>query len=421
MPHSSGGGSHGGGSHGGSHGGSGGPRISRSYFAGARRYRKHNTSTGEDEYIYASSKPSKTGLFSTIFIAVFAAVFLGGMGAGLYSELPHKLKAHYLDVPAVHDDINVIDDEEQLTKSLIDFQELTGICPVIYTAYIDDWTDDYVNLESYTFNVYTSNFSDEDHFVIVYSITKADKARLENGETDVPDYYWEAVQGDNTDPILTESVFKKFADKVQEGLERGSDPGDAFNRAFKDLYGRLENRFTPGSPAYLFNLAGGIAPLLFVASVFGLFLFLNIRQYRKEKDVEYEEVPLDVEPQAPQPAATSGVYGNYRYKQVYYDASSGQKAPLAAKIILYAVTIPFILIGLFMTLIGFLMLNVSGNRDGRFVIGFGIMWTAISAFVLIKMTITFIKTDRKAKKDDDDNKDDNEDEDYKRMKRQGFE
>ena len=68
MPHSSGGGSHGGGSHGGSHGGSGGPRISTHYFAGARHYRKHHVSTGEDEYIYASSMPKRTGLSSIIFI-----------------------------------------------------------------------------------------------------------------------------------------------------------------------------------------------------------------------------------------------------------------------------------------------------------------------------------------------------------------
>ena len=147
MPHSSGGGSHGGGSHGGSHGGSSGPRISTHYFAGARRYRKHHVSTGEDEYIYASSKPGKAGLGSVIFIVIFAAVFLTGTGAGIFSSFPGKVKTRYMDSPAVHDDIEVISDEESLIDTLKDYQELTGICPVIYTTFDEIWKDQYVDLE----------------------------------------------------------------------------------------------------------------------------------------------------------------------------------------------------------------------------------------------------------------------------------
>ena len=97
MPHSSGGGSHGGGSHGGSHGGSSGPHISTHYFAGARRYRKHHISTGRDEYIYASSKPQKAGLGSVIFMSIFSAFFLGVTGIVALQNVPHKLKAKYMD------------------------------------------------------------------------------------------------------------------------------------------------------------------------------------------------------------------------------------------------------------------------------------------------------------------------------------
>ena len=58
MPHSSGGGSHGGGSHGGHGGshcgssGSSGTRISRTHFAGSRRYVTYHN--GEPRYFYAS-------------------------------------------------------------------------------------------------------------------------------------------------------------------------------------------------------------------------------------------------------------------------------------------------------------------------------------------------------------------------------
>ena len=174
MPHSSGGGSHGGGSHGGSHGGSSGPHISTHYFAGARRYRKHHISTGRDEYIYASSKPQKAGLGSVIFMSIFSAIFLGGTGMAVLGNLPGKLKTHYLDTPAVHDSIDVIADDDALTGTLCEYQELTGICPVIYTTYHEEWKSDYEDLESYSYYMYTSNFKDEAHFVIVYSIPVSD-------------------------------------------------------------------------------------------------------------------------------------------------------------------------------------------------------------------------------------------------------
>ena len=58
MPHSSGGGSHSGGFHSGS-GGSRSQRVSTHYFPGARRYIRHNHTLGKDEYVYASSKPTK--------------------------------------------------------------------------------------------------------------------------------------------------------------------------------------------------------------------------------------------------------------------------------------------------------------------------------------------------------------------------
>ena len=167
MPHSSGGGSHGGGSHGGSHGGSSGPRISSHYFAGSRRYRRHHYSTGQDEYIYASSKPQKTSIASIVLVAVAGAVFTGATGMGVFSEIPRKLHAHYLDSPAVHDAIDAFADDESLEDVLDDYQELTGICPVIYSVYDEDWEDEYEDLEAYAYDTYVDNFKDEDHWVFV--------------------------------------------------------------------------------------------------------------------------------------------------------------------------------------------------------------------------------------------------------------
>ena len=445
MPHSSGGGSHGGGSHGGSHGGSSGPHISTHYFAGARRYRKHHISTGRDEYIYASSKPQKAGLGSVIFMSIFSAIFLGGTGMAVFGNLPGKLKTHYLDTPAVHDSIDVIADDDALTETLCEYQELTGICPVIYTTYHEEWKSDYEDLESYSYYMYTSNFKDEAHFVIVYSIPVSDLEFMQEDPDYVPHFKWEATQGNDTDPIITENYFLKFADKVQDGLESGEDTGVAFDEAFKFAYKKAENTLKTGTRGWFASVMGAFFPLVIIAGFLGLMLFLSIRSYRRDKDVEYDEVPLDVEPQQPST-------GNYHSKYVSYDLSKGGPVPKGAKILTLAITIPFAVIGISLIGAGIGMVSNADRSTGIFMILFGIFWTAIIAVTIIKMIVAFAK----AKKNTEDTPSavskpvdttsqpqpvpaqeqpqfdpqyfsnpksniENDDADYKRMKRQGFE
>lgn len=445
MPHSSGGGSHGGGSHGGSHGGSSGPHISTHYFAGARRYRKHHISTGRDEYIYASSKPQKAGLGSVIFMSIFSAFFLGVTGIVALQNVPHKLKAKYMDVPTVYDSIDVIEDDVSLVRTLNKYQDLTGICTVIYTTYDEDWNEYYEDLEAYTFHEYTAFYKDEAHFVIVYSIPVNERVLIDEDPDYIPDYSWEAVQGDDTDPIITETFFKRFADIVQDGLEDGDNPGEAFNNAFKYANKNAESKLKPGSVSRVLSVAGSLAPLLLVAGFLGLFLFLSIKQYRKDKYIEYEEVPLDVEPQQP---AT----GNYHSKYVSYDLSKGGPVPKGAKILTLAITIPFAVIGISLIGAGIGMVSNADRSTGIFMLLFGIFWTAIIAVTIIKMIVAFAKAKKKTEDtpsavskpvdttpqpqpvpaqeqpqfdpqyfSNPKSNIENDDEDYKRMKRQGFE
>ena len=91
MPHSSGGGSHGGGFHGGSHGGSSRSRVSSHYFPGARRYLKHNRSTGADEYVYSNTMPQKAGKSIVAVVSIMVTFFLGMFGFGIASAIPKKL------------------------------------------------------------------------------------------------------------------------------------------------------------------------------------------------------------------------------------------------------------------------------------------------------------------------------------------
>ena len=457
MPHSSGGGSHGGGSHGGSHGGSSGPRTSSRYFAGSRRYRKHNLNTGIDEYVYASSKPQKAGKSSIIFLSVFSAFFLGMTGIVALQNVPHKLKAKYMDVPTVYDSIDVIEDDVSLVRTLNKYQDLTGICTVIYTTYDEDWNEYYEDLEAYTFHKYTAFYKDEAHFVIVYSIPVNERVLIDEDPDYIPDYSWEAVQGDDTDPIITETFFKRFADIVQDGLEDGDNPGEAFNNAFKYANKNAESKLKPGSVSRVLSVAGSLAPLLLVAGFLGLFLFLSIKQYRKDKYIEYEEVPFDGsegQVQDQKIPAGSAVFYTTTYSPSGYKTS--QKVVKATSIIGIVFVIPFIVTGLGMIGGGTaLLLNVD-RTGGIFLMAFGVLWTVMSVFVFITQIINISKARKREAEQLSDvpasnpvsktpappvmssqpetkqefdpqffrpskSSVEDDDEDYKRMKRKGFE
>ena len=369
MPHSSGGGSHGGGSHGGSHGSSG-PRISSHYFAGSRRYRRHHISTGRDDYIYASSK-------------------------GVQSQIPHKLKGHYLDMPAIHDDVDLFANDEELQDAIDEYYETTGICTVFYTVYDEMWEDDYDDLESYAFDKYVSNFSDEEHWVFVYSIPVRDAVTSPDARPDrIPDYKWEAIQGDNTDPIITESMFKRFADNVQDSLENGDDPADAFSYAFAYASDKAVSMLTPGNPYRIFHSMTSYIPVLFVAGIFVPMLIMSIKKYKQDKDVEYEEVPFDTSDNV-QGTAPGGIsVGGYTQTSSGYSRSynlTDKKKIKVVQIVGLVVIIPFILVGIGI-LIGGISRVAQDRVEGSFLLVFGAAWLLISGLTMVKMIIAVVKS-----------------------------
>ena len=72
------------------------------------------------------------------------------------------------DWDALFDD--VIDNEADLEDVLEEFNDMTGICPVIYTVYTEEYDRRYADLESYAYDYYVDNWSDEQHYLIVYAI-----------------------------------------------------------------------------------------------------------------------------------------------------------------------------------------------------------------------------------------------------------
>ena len=386
MPHSSGGGSHSGGFHS-SSGGSGSsnsPHISTHYFPGARRFIRHNHTLGKDEYIYATSKPGKTSLGSVIAVALFAAVFSVISIFGISSELAFRIDPEYDDVPRVCDDINVIDNEDSLTEVLAEYQEITGICPVLYTMYNEGWEKDYYSLAQYTFDKYLDICDDEQHWVIVYSIPESYSTELGRARSRIPEYRWEAVQGDETDRIITEKAFSEFGNLVQNNLESGKDPGTSFEEAFDQAVRNARNNLEPG-PSKVSHIVSAFMPVFIVLCIFVPVIVLMIKKYRNDRHIEYEEVPLGFDPSAPQAAA-----------QVNAAANTVTKAVSVFAVVFL---IPFVVVGIGVIIGGVSLMNSTAPDAsmGGFLLVFGLVWTLISGSIFIKMVSTLIKS----KKGDD--------------------
>lgn len=240
MPHSSGGGSHGGGSHGGSHhsshshGGSG--RSSRhvrsTYFPDARRFVYYNHH--KPVYVYAdydiTEKRSPLRFLMLLFYLPFI-LFTFSMFAEAYHH-PHKLPQNYDYKIVVEDKANVLGNTAELRNSLVAFYNRTGISPAVITVENSDWQGVYSDLENYAYDLYVNHFADESHCLIVYSTP--DGYSSSDG---FEDWYWEGMQGNDTDDVLTKSVTNSFNDELQKNLTARTryTVSSAISTSFDDL------------------------------------------------------------------------------------------------------------------------------------------------------------------------------------------
>ena len=232
MPHSSGGGSHGGGFHSGSSGSGSSSRSSSRYFEGSHRYvyYYHN----RPYYYYSDAKPpeTKTSLkMMAIVCAVIAAIISVAILLMGYRH-PKKLKTDYEAVPYVEDRIDVMTDAEEakLTETLEDFLKLTGIAPVIVTEDNASWQGYYTDLEQYAYDLYVNSFPDEKHWLVVYT----QPAAADDGFVD---WYWQGMQGDDTDGILDTDHTDAFGRVLQRSLTDNTHYSiyEAFDKAFSDM------------------------------------------------------------------------------------------------------------------------------------------------------------------------------------------
>lgn len=285
MAHRSGGGSHSGGHHSSSHSshGSSGPRFSKHPFPNARKFRyfdKH----GREMFIYGETMPTKSSkiglILGLIFFSPFLLAGIGILAQFIFIFFPMKpLSPDYAPTDVhIMDGAGVIDNEESLEETLQEFEDLTGISPYVMTLHDSDWMVDYnYDLSDYAYYAYISTFTDEQHFLVVYS-------EPENAEElDFVNWSWEAIQGDETDSILTESKFEIFQEDFHSGLlQENISVGEAFENAFEKsktymMRGDKQDIFLTGLMAVIWNV-------LIVTILIGQI------KYYKQGQVDYEEV-----------------------------------------------------------------------------------------------------------------------------------
>ena len=433
MPHSSGGGSCGGGFHGGYALYSGSRSALRTrtlpksqWFAGSRLYLKRNAD-GYYEYVYASMMPRKASIVPVIVLTLLYSVLLPLFGRTAYDKAPKSLTPVYDDSATVYDKADVINDDASLAIALAEYQDKTGVCPVIYTLYKEDYKD---TLAAYTFNRYVSTFNDEQHFVIVYAVSKEDAALLKEGKITVPDFAWEAVQGDETDFVITKSIFKGFGTIVQDELKNGADPGIAFSKAFHYATEKSGTLYASN----IINTIIAVVPIFVVTVLAVILLAYFARKYWKEKDVSYVEVPLDTGAQE----MSGGYSGNVAVKVPPLPAAPDMKTLKASGIkssIILAFSIPLLIAGIFMLALGLAMIvnPATDSGLGIFFVILGILWIIMGVFGIscFASTMSNIKKakrimrdsapDNKAVKQNDDAKMIDKDDEYNRMKNRGFE
>ena len=245
MPHSSGGGSHGGGSHGGSHSHSSGSRgrssgrsvrVGRTYFPGAYRYVRYHD--GGMDYIYSNhgtlNQSGRTKLSLGLLLFYVPFIIAGFFLISQTVNIPRKMNVSYTPSVEVIDNTDRISsqDEAVITQSASELYETTGVPVCVVFDENSAWVSHYNSLENYAYDVYVNMYNDEDHWLLVYTDDGIDRQAAES----FSDWYFEGMQGNNTDKYLPERLTSKFNEDLNKALvNRSNTMGQAFAIAFDEM------------------------------------------------------------------------------------------------------------------------------------------------------------------------------------------
>lgn len=96
-------------------------------------------------------------------------ILLLGYGFFLNLGFPQKLKDNVDQQIIMEDPIQVIEDRLSLQHELESFRTETGIIPAVITLTDESWMQNNENLSNTALQLYLNHFTDESHWLIVYS------------------------------------------------------------------------------------------------------------------------------------------------------------------------------------------------------------------------------------------------------------
>lgn len=292
MPHSSGGGSHSSGSfHSSSSFSSHSsstkrPPIKRrnEYFPHSRRYVYYRHDG--PHYIYVDrdirQQDNKLSLKSFIFLTIISVILIFISVMMFFSTKVTPSKVVTSDVPKIVDSANLIEDETSLNKSINEFYELTGIPVVVKTTNNEEWINNYGDIENYAYEQYLIELDEEGGWLILYSEPKE--------KADYNDWYWNGMQGNYTDDILTNSIVDEFNNNLNRELYRNNGFDVALISSL-DLISQTCMNTRTDTEAYIgaiFFLVFGL--IIMIATIASCIQQKKEEENRGYKDSELKEV-----------------------------------------------------------------------------------------------------------------------------------
>ncbi len=216
MAHSSGGGSSSSGSHYGGSSGSGGsnPKFGKTYYPGSNRYVYYTDGHpryyfSDEPYTEKIAKKQKSGRIISGALSFFISLILLILFVPAFFHSFKKVEMDYDTQVIIEDRAEVLTDEdlETLTASYDSFLELTGVSPAFVSVEASEWEGSYDNLETYALRTYYNMFSDEKHWLIMFS---------DNGSRD--SWAFEGIIGDDCESAVTTETENKLTDNLQKNL-----------------------------------------------------------------------------------------------------------------------------------------------------------------------------------------------------------
>ena len=247
--------------------------------AGRQLYEK--TNDGTDDFVNIQGNDEKTTFGSIIAVGIAAIAITGLVCLACRPKAAEKLYSGVL-APVVSDEAGIIGNDQSLTATLDEYLDLTGICPVVYTVYEEEWKSEYDNLQTYTLHKYADNFTDMQHFVVVCSIPENEAKQIAQGESIEADYQVEAVNGVSTNAFITEELRSKICSLIRNDLKNGTEPTAAIDGAFRYAINDADSKLHPYKGGFG-KILLTFLPVLIVTIIFVIVLVVVSRKFKRDR------------------------------------------------------------------------------------------------------------------------------------------